>query len=285
MFTTLSKDKAVTTVVIQGAQAQYNVGEIAQIVFRNFDNDTAIVYPMAQIGMMDSFGTSNMNGFGSLVFRTNQLGTASNNALIPAMIIDHQGFVGIGRDIKPTRPLHVNGRALFNSNVTFLADLSLKDLTMSASNDGTLWLKHPSLSNSQKLGAFGSFYKIAETYTYTATTSDVWQTKLVLTSELVPAGKYRFTACYQVFNNTGLSHPVNVRAFTDSTDIATSRIWHDASINVQTTDGVYGSEVYHAFDVVTAVMPTQFNTYLQYASPTQNLMGLYTSKLEMFRIE
>lgn len=103
MFKTISKDNTPSVVYIQGAFSQNSNTDIAALCFQNYDNDTKIIYNMAEISMHDSYGTSCNNGVGELLFKTN-----NSNNLQERMRITHDGKVCIGTD-HGSSLLNING--------------------------------------------------------------------------------------------------------------------------------------------------------------------------------
>ena len=79
----------------------------AAVNFANYDDDTHLIYKLAEISAYDHFGTSFSNGFGDLAFKTNSTGTTSDDISIQ-MILDYSGNVGIGTN-HPQEKLHVVG--------------------------------------------------------------------------------------------------------------------------------------------------------------------------------
>lgn len=104
MFGVRNLDNASNCVVIQGAMAHNTETDIAGVTFANYDDDDHHTYNMASLGTRDHFGTSLSNGYGDLVFRTNN----GQNNLIERMRLLFNGNFGIGTS-NPEYKLDVNG--------------------------------------------------------------------------------------------------------------------------------------------------------------------------------
>lgn len=108
-FKTTSKDNTEVEVIIAGARATASNLDISSTVYANYDNDTSNTYRLAEITVRDHFGSTNSNGFGDLIFRTNGsglLGTSIENR----MVILYNGNVGINK-MEPSYTLDVDGTA------------------------------------------------------------------------------------------------------------------------------------------------------------------------------
>jgi len=123
MFRVLSPDFKDNTVFIQGARSKDADDNIASLVFQNYDDDTKLTYNMASIAMRDSFGTSNDNGFGDLLFLT-----SSNER----MRVKYNGNIGIGTS-NPICSLDVNGM-IRASSITLSGGLTPMDNVLSTSS-------------------------------------------------------------------------------------------------------------------------------------------------------
>jgi len=93
MYRVLNTDNAPNTMTIQGAFSHNSNSDICRILFQNYDADSAKTYDMATIGMQDQWGSSNLNGYGNLTFKTNEDGSKT---LHERMRIQYDGKVGIG---------------------------------------------------------------------------------------------------------------------------------------------------------------------------------------------
>ncbi|NBX51869.1 hypothetical protein EBT25_18495 [bacterium] len=130
MFRTVNQDNSTSEVTIAGARSHAsNNQDIATLVFKNYDADTSNSYRLATISARDAFGTTDSNGFGNLVFSTNQTGTLSNT-LHDRLVITHQGYVGINT-LTPQYHLDVNGNINIACNLTAPIITTLSNYTYS----------------------------------------------------------------------------------------------------------------------------------------------------------
>lgn len=113
MFRVLNKDNAQNTMIIQGAFSHNSNTDICRIRFQNYDADAAKIYDMAEIGMQDQWASSTLNGFGNLIFRTNEDGSSN---LSEKMRIQYDGKIGLGT-AHPRYTLDVTGDMAASSNL------------------------------------------------------------------------------------------------------------------------------------------------------------------------
>ena len=115
-FTTQNIDNTNVEISIIGARSRGTSNDdIATLVFRNRDLDTRSNYRLATISARDFIGTSDSNGYGSILFSVNDNGTLSNK-LKDCMVITHEGHIGIN-SLSPSCPLYVNGLIKTPSNI------------------------------------------------------------------------------------------------------------------------------------------------------------------------
>jgi hypothetical protein len=104
MSRTSLKDNKETTHIIQGARARDSNNLIASITFQNYDDDSKISMSMAKIGVIDTYGNSNIDGVGDIVFLTK----TNNSNLSEILRMKSSGRIGLGTS-NPTERLQVFG--------------------------------------------------------------------------------------------------------------------------------------------------------------------------------
>lgn len=103
-FTTIAKDLRSTIVYIQGAQRADSNNAVSGVIFQNYDDDTKMMYNMAEISAVDHYGNSAQNGWGDLRLAT----SAGNNSNVERMRILYDGRVGVGTP-SPSELIECNG--------------------------------------------------------------------------------------------------------------------------------------------------------------------------------
>lgn len=104
MSRTSGKDNKESTYIIQGARARDSNNLIASITFQNYDDDSKINMSMAKIGVIDTYGNSNIDGVGDIVFLTK----TNNSNLSEVLRMKNSGRIGLGTS-NPTERLQVFG--------------------------------------------------------------------------------------------------------------------------------------------------------------------------------
>jgi len=101
---TLGRSNAYNALTVQGSRAADSNQDIASLVFVNYDDDVQSSFKMAEIAVRDHYGDVSHNGFGNMIFRTNENG--SN--LKEHMRIDHNGNIMINT-VTPVEKLTIEG--------------------------------------------------------------------------------------------------------------------------------------------------------------------------------
>lgn len=115
LFKITNKDNKGNSVFIQGSYSRNTSNDISSVTFQNYDDDTKATYNIARIASRDSYGSSNLNGYGELLFMTN--GDGSN--LTERMRIKSGGYICIG-GVSPidNALLSINGSTSVATNLS-----------------------------------------------------------------------------------------------------------------------------------------------------------------------
>lgn len=147
LFKVTNKDNKGNAIYIQGAYSKSSTNDIAAITFQNYDEDTKSIYNIASISARDSFGTSNDNGKGELLFLTNTTG-CNATGLTEKARITNQGSFCLGSNVPMSNSLFsVYGSSFFTSNVTVDQQLNVSNINATSGYIASFSVCNLSFSN------------------------------------------------------------------------------------------------------------------------------------------
>jgi hypothetical protein len=238
---------------------------------------------MATISMVDSFGTSASNGYGSLVFKTNQTETGVGNVNREALRINHLGNIGIGTS-EPTNTLHVSsnmkidGIIVQSYNTAPGAGTKSNNILYSDCNDGFLKMMMPN-SKSFTLGPFFSNqhkYMFVEDNSPVSVIGTAPTTRLTYTTPFLEAGTYKLSY------SASASASINNRQITITVTLDGVNISSIVNMGVSTSGSIY-----IAYDMTNFVIRTDgIHTLVIQFTGNSDLSSFTMSRvsLEMFRL-
>ena len=127
MFRCSAKDNQLNAILIQGSYSYGGSNDIAGMRFQNYDNDSKIIYDMAEITMKDGSSNRFFDGYGDLCFKTK---AGISNSMTEAMRINYSQHIGIGSS-NPVEKLTVsdgNILTIGNSNGLSVRDYSSNEI-------------------------------------------------------------------------------------------------------------------------------------------------------------
>lgn len=126
LFKVTNKDNKGNSLFIQGSYSRNTSNDVSSITFQNYDDDSKQTHNIARIAARDAFGSSNLNGYGDLLFMTTGL---QGGNLQEKMRIKSTGQVCIGSS-NPTNSndtLFVNGNIGVSSSITISSNATVSN--------------------------------------------------------------------------------------------------------------------------------------------------------------
>lgn len=124
LFKVTNKDNKGNSLFIQGSYSRNTSNDVSSITFQNYDDDSKQTHNIARIAARDAFGSSNLNGYGDLLFMTSGL----EGSLLEKMRIKSSGQVCIAT----SNPINSNATLTVNGSVHMTSNLTSQDIIISS---------------------------------------------------------------------------------------------------------------------------------------------------------
>jgi cytoskeletal protein CcmA (bactofilin family) len=125
LFKVTNKDNKGNSLFIQGSYSRNTSNDVSSITFQNYDDDSKQTHNIARIAARDAFGSSNMNGYGDLLFMTTGV---QGGSLQEKMRIKSTGQVCIGS----SEPINSNDILSINGDVSISSNITAHNITISS---------------------------------------------------------------------------------------------------------------------------------------------------------
>lgn len=125
LFKVTNKDNKGNSLFIQGSYSRNTSNDVSSITFQNYDDDSKQTHNIARIAARDAFGSSNLNGYGDLLFMTSGL---EGSNLQEQVRIKSTGQVCIGS----STPFNSNDALSVRGNVSVSSNIAATNITLSS---------------------------------------------------------------------------------------------------------------------------------------------------------